>query len=175
MFFRTHKKDFASRGFTLLELVVVFSVLAAVSTVGIASFVSYSKSQTLQGTYLNLIQALNLARADALSQVKPAFCEGHTLQGYEVDLNTFSNPNSYTFSAKCDGISDPNPQTVSLPPNIAFNSTLTPQTSIFFPILSNTVLSCSGNNICVITIKGYNSCRAIIIDSLGGIQGDENC
>ena len=35
-------------GFTLIEMVVAFSILAVLSTIGIAAFVNYSRSQAMQ-------------------------------------------------------------------------------------------------------------------------------
>src|SRR3989344_5628569 len=57
-------------GFTLLELIIVFSVIAIVSTVGVASFVNYNKAQSLNTSYLDLVNSLNTARSYSVSQIK---------------------------------------------------------------------------------------------------------
>ncbi|HEV2339283.1 MAG TPA: prepilin-type N-terminal cleavage/methylation domain-containing protein [Patescibacteria group bacterium] len=71
-------------GFTLIELLIVFSVTAILSSIGIASFLSYSRSQDLRESTYNLQTYLQTARADVLAQVKPAGLCGGPLQSYEV-------------------------------------------------------------------------------------------
>ena len=67
---------FSEKGFTLLELIVVFSIIAILSTIGLASFVNYSKAQILQGSANDIISTLNTAKSKAASQIKPNTCLG---------------------------------------------------------------------------------------------------
>lgn len=78
-----------SKGFTLIELIVVFSVMAIISTVGIASFASYNNSQKLKNAALDMKTMLQQARSQASSQVKPNACG--VFQGYEVRVCCVSN------------------------------------------------------------------------------------
>jgi len=156
------------KGFTLLELIIVFTVIALLSTVGVASFVDYSRVQIIQTAASNLESTLNMAKSRALSQTKPSGCNG-ILQGYEVVLDTVSNPNSYAIWAICPGVSiDPvNPFSATnktvLPSSISFDTTNTTTYSIFFPIITSGVRG-AGN----IVLKGYNQSRWICVGS-GGI------
>ena len=77
-----------NNGFTLLELVVSLSVIAILSTIGIASFVSQSKSATLQAATSEVVSEISLAKSRASSQVNNN-CKknGQTLKGYEVLLD----------------------------------------------------------------------------------------
>lgn len=59
-------------GFTLVELLVVITLISLISGLGFISFNSYSKSQAIKQTGDNLKQAINVARFDAVSSVKPA-------------------------------------------------------------------------------------------------------
>lgn len=187
MFFKTPKKNFKffrfrrvssvkpgqilnfklSKGFTLLEIIVVFSVISIVATVGVAAFVNYSKTQSLQVSYLDLKNTLATAKSYSISQVKPAECVTYTLIGYEVNLDIFNN--KYSLIAKCQGF-DKILKTSSFPANITFNNSLTTSNSLLFPILSKQVTGGS------ITIQlGKNpvcpqDCRTITIDDLGGIR-----
>ena len=58
-----------SEGFTLLELIVVFSIIAILSTIGVASYTSYARQQLLQGAVNDLSAVLNTAKSKASSQV----------------------------------------------------------------------------------------------------------
>lgn len=71
-------------GFTIIELIVVFSVLAILSTVSIAGFVGYNNSQKLRNSILEVRTMLQQARSESLAQVKPNNCG--TFQGYEVRI-----------------------------------------------------------------------------------------
>src|SRR3989344_5954196 len=92
-------------GFTLIELIVVFSIFSILSALGLASFVTYSRAQAVTTERNNLIQTLNVAKSRAQSQVKPSTCT--TLVGYSVVLDTANE--RYTLNALCK----PTNQTVS--------------------------------------------------------------
>ena len=94
---RTHIHS--SRGFTLIELITAITIMALLSTVGIASFVNYSRSQQVFTATQNVVTALQLAKANASSQVKPASCASETLSGYHVSID--ANGNTYALEAVC--------------------------------------------------------------------------
>ncbi len=73
-----------ARGFTLLELLVVFSVIGILTGIGFASFVSYSKKQSIDQTAQDLKTAIDEARFSAVSRVKPSGCGTNTLDRYQV-------------------------------------------------------------------------------------------
>jgi prepilin-type N-terminal cleavage/methylation domain-containing protein len=58
------------KGFTLIELIVVFTVLAILSTIGTISLVSYSRAQTLNQATNDLVQTLDTAKSLSGSQLK---------------------------------------------------------------------------------------------------------
>jgi prepilin-type N-terminal cleavage/methylation domain-containing protein len=170
MFSKIHKKLLTVNGFTLLELIIVFSVIAMVSTVGIAAFVNYSRTQALQTSYLDLLNTLNVAKSYSISQIKPSSCGINLLQGYRVAIDTFNN--KYSLYTECQGYEQLIKSSfLSKDKSIAFNSTLTTNSSILFPILSNDISNCA--NSCTITINGYGNQRAIVVSSTGLITGSE--
>ncbi|KKP80461.1 MAG: hypothetical protein UR81_C0027G0009, partial [Candidatus Levybacteria bacterium GW2011_GWB1_35_5] len=63
------KKLFNPKGFTLIELIIVFTVLAILAVGGIAAFVAYSQTQALANDRENIISILNLAKANTTSQL----------------------------------------------------------------------------------------------------------
>ncbi len=154
---------FKNLGFTLIELIVVFSVIAILSTIGIASFVNYSRSQSIQTSASNLTLILDLAKSRASSQVKPSQCLG-SLNGYQVDILSVT---TYSLSVLCPEVHLI--QTATLPDNgnIKFNLALgqTTTTSIFFPVITSGVRG-AGN----IVLTGYNQSRWVCIDPSGIIK-----
>lgn len=161
-------------GFTLIELVVAFSVIAFLSTVGIASFVSYSRSQALSVSAKDLVNALNLAKSRSLSQVlAPSQCPGQSLIGYEVRLCGFSTPTclsegDYELNITCSGNIFSPVETKKLPVGISFDENQTTTTSFLFPILTGGVNMGGGDG--TIVLSGYGQTRTIIVNSSGVIQ-----
>lgn len=74
------------QGFTLIELIIVFSIMMILSTIGIASFVTYSHSESVNTTIQDIKTVLFTARSRAGSQLKQGTCASSNLQlqGYEV-------------------------------------------------------------------------------------------
>jgi len=161
---RKRKSIFNSVGFTLLELIIVFTVISILSTIGIASFVDYSRVQVVQSAGSNLEATINMAKSRALSQTKPAGCESQVLQGYEVVIDTVNKPNSYTIWAVCsDSLANPfgaSTNKVSLPTSVNFDLNKTTTNTVFFPVLTGGI---KGGG--VIALTGYGQSRCV---SMGG-------
>lgn len=86
------------RGFTIIELLVVFSLMSIVSGIGLVSFGDYSRRQVVAQTAGDLKQALDTARFNALSNVKPSSC------GSSEQLDSYTL--KFCYSGNCVGISD---------------------------------------------------------------------
>lgn len=71
-------------GFTLLEVIVAFTLLSLVSGVGIASFLGYNRAQEVNQASRNVSLFIDRARANTTSHVKPDECGTTSLQGYSV-------------------------------------------------------------------------------------------
>ncbi|MDO8504061.1 MAG: prepilin-type N-terminal cleavage/methylation domain-containing protein [bacterium] len=89
----------ASRGYTLIELMVALTIAALLFLVGYASYREFIRRQALDNTYKELKSDLKLAQQLALSGEKPSSCTG-ALFGYQV---AFAQ-DSYTVSASCGGM-----------------------------------------------------------------------
>lgn len=152
-----------SNGFTMIELIVVFSVMAVLSTVGIASFASFSRAQVLQQAANDLVNVLNTAKTRAASQIKPSIlqCNNGILESYKVVINDPS-ANKYTLYAVCSG-SSVGAMTTTLPLNVSFNSAAV--TSIIYPVLTGGVNG-AGN----IVLSSYSLTKTINISSVGNIS-----
>ena len=167
---------FSNKGFTLIELIVVFTVIAILSTIGTASLVSYSRTQSLNQATNDLVQALNSAKTFSASQIKVLNINGktysqcqnpaqsYTLSGYGVKI---LSQHSYALYIACinnNGIvadypanlSDPTNGTfVALPSDVSFDSTSTNITDIFFPVLSGGV-TVTGIGNAIVLKSNYN-------------------
>lgn len=164
--FTQFKKTFAvnSAGFTLIELMIVLSLMGLMSVVAIASFVSFNRSQTLQAGVNDFITAVKFAKASAASQVKPntsptACITDSSLISYQVTIDT---NDTYKVVAVCtDGVSIVS--SYSLPKDITFSAGDVSK-NISFSLLRG---GASGLN--QVTINGYSKAKIINIDKIGKI------
>lgn len=163
------------KGFTLLEILIVFAIIAILSLVGIASFISFNRSQILNVATSDFVGALNLAKSRTLSQVKP--CTGN-FKGYKVGICPGgcggSNTYDYAVYAICE-ISPPVPDTLILGKKLPETFSLTPSppeaNSFLFRVLTGAVEIYEGANSAVVTINGYDSnSKTVTIYSDGRIN-----
>lgn len=188
------RKIFNFKGFTIIELIVVFTVIAILSTTGFAAFVAYSQTQAISNDRANIVSILNLAKANATSQLKPTSsekCQG-TLEGYSVVFTTSgANANTYQLYVRCSNnnpASTP-PREVKMNDNsyklssgvtfVTVGGSAMNISSVFYPLLSGgidvrsltgTVADCS-NDSCRIGISGFGAnTKTITIDSSGSIK-----
>lgn len=175
-------------GFTLIEIIVVFTIIAILSLIGVAAFVGYGRSATLQNAASDISSTLLLAKSRAISQVKPPTsqvpqCNGQTvLNGYKVVFCPTSSSNiicdsnnSYVLGVVCSSTtcsdslcSNITPQKIQskpLPQNITFDSGST-ATPFFFSVISGGV----GGAPAKIILDGYGNQKIINVGSAGGIQ-----
>lgn len=159
-------------GFTLVELIVVITFIAILSSIGIASFVNYSKVQTLQVATTELISALNFAKSRSFSQIKPASCAtDKSLEGNKVVISTASP--IYEIDVVCGGLTFKIGEG-KLPNGVIFYENGTTSMSFFFPVISNGVkimvndAQVQGSK--TITLKGDNQTKTVTVDSVGGIR-----
>lgn len=164
------------KGFTLLEILIAFAIIAVLSLIGIASFISFNRSQILNTATSDFVSALNLAKSRTLSQVKP--CSGN-FKGYKVGICPDgcggSNTYDYAVYAICE-ISPPVPDTLVLGkklPSETFNITTTGGSSSFlFKVLTGFVQFSAGSSE-TITVTGYDgNSKQVIIYSDGRIDAN---
>lgn len=158
-------------GFTLIEISIVISILAVLTTAGLAAFVNYSRTQSLQTAVYDLRTTLNLAKSRAFSQVKPEQsispdiiepCASQPLDGYRVLVSETND--SFEMDAICAGNSY-KIQSGNFPQNITVSSGATTSTSFFFPVISGGVVG-SGS----VALTGYGQTRTIVVDSIGTVK-----
>ncbi|OGH13428.1 MAG: hypothetical protein A3H50_00090 [Candidatus Levybacteria bacterium RIFCSPLOWO2_02_FULL_37_10] len=152
-----------SSGFTLIELIVVLSVAAVISLIGIASFVSYSQQQSINTAAADIANMFSLAKSRAASQVKPSSCSG-ALNGYRISIPDIASK-TYQLDAVCSS-GDSLILTNTLPSNISFGSA---NSTIFtFYVLTGgfTMNGLDGT----IVLSGFGKSKTITVDSLGNVR-----
>jgi prepilin-type N-terminal cleavage/methylation domain-containing protein len=165
-------------GFTLIELVVAFSIMAVLSTIGVVSFVNYSRTQTLQQAVNDLTTALGTAKSMSVAQITTPNVGGGDLKcfsgqsfgGYGITTTTGTNPNSYKLYIQCSGVKNYAVST-PLPKYISFSSSST-TSDVFFPILIGGVVG-NGNIVLDGSALGLtvgSSSKTINIDQWGNIK-----
>jgi prepilin-type N-terminal cleavage/methylation domain-containing protein len=136
-------------GFTLIELIVAVTIMALLSTFGIAGFVSYSRAQSLNTATQDFVTALQSAKAATASQVKPTTCASTgVFQGYQIHITSSANSSSYTVGPVCGGVYDSaSSRTTTLPTsgNVTF-SNISDLTITFEPISGVVRFSSSSTN-----------------------------
>ena len=154
-----HNRNSAYRqnGFTLIELIVVFTVIAILSTIGTVSFVSYSRTQNLNQAAIDLVQNLNLAKSLSASQLKILDKNGitlrcfdyQTLNGYGIEINPSQKYYDLYLSCVGNGVTSKYTNAlwqISLPKDVIISSPVNVMT-IFFPVLSGGIISTGGNSV----------------------------
>lgn len=163
----------SQKGFTLLELLIVFSITAVLSTVGIASFVTYSRQTTLSNTTSDIKNFLYSARSKALNGERDSCSSTDYLVGYEVlfccsgaGCPTCLGTGNYEMDVLCSsgsGNSSYPIQSKKYPPNVTlFSST---NNSYLFYTLSGGV-----NNTGTLTYSVFGTQKTISILKNGIIQ-----
>jgi prepilin-type N-terminal cleavage/methylation domain-containing protein len=147
------------KGFTLVELIVVFSVIGILTSLGLASYSSYNGKQTVQSAATDVVTMLNTAKSQSLSQVIPSSCASNPVTGYQVDVTVGSQ--QYTLSAICG--TKQVITTSNLPAKVTFDNGST--TTVFYPIATGTIANASS-----ISITGYGITKIISISQAGTVS-----
>lgn len=151
-------------GFTLIELLVTISLIGILFTVGIASYIDFSRRQTVTQAARQIVEDLRMAQSLAANNQKPqAPSQCGTLNSYTFKLDS---ENRYTIDADCtspayDG--EPIKDTFVLaPPNLELSGF----TQVKFKILRQT-LECNANP-CELTVKDPSGHEKVVVVGSGG-------
>lgn len=167
-------------GFTLIELIVVFSIMSILALIGIAGFVNYSRVQALNSAVADIKTMLSSARSYTGSQVSTQCAAGQQFGGYQVRFcTTYSGGNKqscgqctagvdYELDVICNNtVSFPSVQTKKFPPGVRVNANVC-QSFQFNPISSS--VTGAGNFTVQFNITGYVKSQTISVTSSGLIQ-----
>lgn len=134
-----HKNNTIHAGFSLVELVIVISLISIISGLGFISLRDYSVKQQVSETTNDIITSLRLARSRAQTQVKdtndPA-CQDNPLEGYEMAFTCQSNDCGYMVYPVCGGINGEVIRTSTFPADVTVSAV---GSQILFRTLTGTV------------------------------------
>lgn len=85
-------------GFTLVEILIVVSVMGILSSLGFVSYINFSRKQILVQNMEKVITDLQLAQSLALNNQKMGACETKTLDGSRF---TIESKNGYSIYLVC--------------------------------------------------------------------------
>lgn len=158
-------------GFTLIELLVTIGLIGVLFTIGIASYIDFSRRQIVFQAARKIVQDLRLAQSLAANNQKPQdplLCG--TLSSYTFSLDS---DNGYTLNPDCAGTAyDGEPiKSDSIPPPPDLN--LSGFTQVKFKVLRQT-LECNANP-CKLTVEDSSGHKKVISIGSGGainIEGE---
>lgn len=173
---KSHKlKATTSPGFTLLELTIAFGIIGLLSVVGFSSFTSYSRRQILDQSATQVRSAMEQAKFNALSKVKPEVCNpDYPISGYEFRICTDSDVScegDYEVSALCTtapGFTDTEILSGEFPSSVNLVESGDTCTSFVYNILNGY----EGES-CEVVLSAYSNTRRIVVDATGGIVVDD--
>ncbi len=152
-------------GFSLIELLFVFSLIALLFSLGMAQYNRFNRSQTLTKAKDELVSNLRLAQSKAMVAEKPFECGEEDLEGHRLE---FINNHSYRIVAVCDCIDCPEVKAaVDFPANVAKQSG--PE-EIFFRVLNRGVEFVGSQPPLVLGLVGSDETQMINLTSAGEIQ-----
>lgn len=150
-----------SLGFTLIELMVVISITAILSALGIAGYMEFNRRQILTQASRMIRQDLRLAQSLAFNNQKPSDCG--TLDDYTFKLVN----KTYKIFADCSNpdysyVDSPTKE-VTLPEILSLNGF----TQVKFKVLSSGVILTGGPQL---TIVGWGLLKTITVGEGGEIN-----
>lgn len=148
-------------GFTLVELLVVASIMAILFSLSTAYYNQFNRSQILNQAVLELKNNLRLAQSMALTGEKPSSgCASPlTLDGYQVNFSA----NLYRIQAKCSGALAGTEKVFNLSSAVAFQPV--PAVPVLFKVLAGGVTG-SGP----ITLSAFGTTKTVTVTSTGEIR-----
>jgi len=147
------------KGFTLIEILVVFSLIGILTALGFASYSAFNGEQALSSSASDVATMLSSAKSHALTQVVPNSCGTNSITGYQVSISTTTQ--QYILSVVCG--SSYALTTNKLQSQVTFGGSST--TSVFFNMSTGTVTAPA-----TIIVNGYGKTKTIRVSSTGIIS-----
>lgn len=168
----------SSRGFTIIELLVVITMVGLVSGVGMFSLVNYGNTQSVEQTVSNVKGIFDEAKFNALSSVvRETDAGGNTiscidnLSSYRVDiLPSTQEPDRVELFMECGG-STSLVKTYTFPENLSIGVDTTCDEVEYRAIsLEASALPFPPGLPCVVSIEGFGQTKIMTIDAFGNLN-----
>ncbi len=160
-----------NKGFTLLEILIVMSVILLISIGSYVGFIQFSRQQSLTSAWDSLRNNLNEARSNSMSQaILTDACNqaSQTLVGHQVRFYAPAGaPHYYSLEEVCSSgsVTTALVRTVYLPSGVVFTSIPAPSSPLRFLIITGAV-----SNPTTVTISNGKNAVNISVDSVGVIR-----
>ncbi len=154
----------SSAGFSLIELLIVISIIGFLSAVGLASYLNFNRSQILTQATEKVVSDLRLTQSLAANNQKPVSCsEDLKLSGYSFKVESTS---AYGIFVNC-GLEGEEIliKSGTIPLGLALSPLLG---TIKFRILRQGVEFTGGAE--TLTLTGFGKGKTIVIDKGGAIK-----
>ncbi len=152
-------------GFSLIELLLILSLIALLFSLGMAQYNRFNRSQTLTKTKDELVSNLRLAQSKAMVAEKPFECGDDELEGHRLE---FINNHSYRIVAVCNCIDCPEVKAViNFPSNVVKQSG---PDKIFFRVLNRGVEFVGSQPPLVLGLVGSGETQTISLNTVGEIK-----
>ena len=144
-------------GFTVVELLIILSLMALLFTLGIAQYNRFNRSQSLVKARDELISNLRLTQSKALGAEKPSSCLG-ALSGHKLK---FIDNRHYKIVAVCG-------EEIDIKTDIALPSGVSKQAGsneIFFKVLSQ-----GSESDVSLVLSGFGETKTVTVSTVGEIK-----
>lgn len=161
-----------TRGFTIVEILVVLTTMMVITSMAFAGFYTYSRSQAVEQASQDMKIQIEKAKFNALSRVKPSGLSSGcgdttTLTEYRFRISG----STYSISAICSAVPQ-EVETYNLPPDLTFSPTVN-NCEISFLTGTNSVSSnnncAASGNVANIAITGFTFQRTVRVDNGGNV------
>jgi len=150
-------------GFTVIELLVVVSIIGFLFTIGVANYINFNRRQLVNQTALKFVEELRLAQSLANNSQKTTGCNG-TLEGYSFAYSNSSHQYQikiYCFGSYSEKIKEE---------NFSQELTVSPASGeIKFKVLKRGIDCGGGLDHCDLTLSGFGYSRTVKIEKGGAI------
>jgi len=144
-------------GFTVVELLIILSLMALLFTLGIAQYNRFNRSQSLVKARDELISNLRLTQSKALGAEKPSSCT-ESLSGHKLK---FIDNRHYKIVAVCG-------EEIDIKTDIALPSGVSKQAGsneIFFKVLSQ-----GSESDVSFVLSGFGETKTVTVSTVGEIK-----
>jgi prepilin-type N-terminal cleavage/methylation domain-containing protein len=152
-------------GYTLIELLIVITIIGILFSAGYLSFLDYSRQQALLSVVRGIQVDMHLAEDYAISGNKPTACNT-LLNGYNFNVTSSS---SYEVDANCTPNSNFQVKTVTLPAGITISAPV-PNPILFKSLAQGTNIAGGGTASIVVTQTLTGKTRTVTIGANGNVQ-----
>lgn len=152
-------------GYTLIELLIVISLIGILSSVGLAVYNNFNRNQLITASAKKIVGDLRLTQSLAANNQKPADSCG-VLNGYIFVISG----TSYHIDVDCSNpVYNNNPVKTGF---IASNIVTTGFTRVKFMVLRQGIIFTGGQTL-TLTAPGFSKTKIITVDRGGGINISE--